>query len=82
MKVIVTADFYDLAASVGRRAGDVIEVPEDRGARLIEMRFAKAEGAKPERRRRRRRNRPRRRRRKRTDPTDGHGERGFELPMV
>ena len=48
MKVIVTQDFYDLTAYTGRRAGDVIEVPEDRGARLIEMRFAKAEGAKPE----------------------------------
>lgn len=48
MKVIVTKDFYDLTAFCGRRAGDVIEVPEDRGARLIEMRFAKAEGAKAE----------------------------------
>lgn len=48
MKVIVKQDFYDLTAFTGRRAGDVIEVPEDRGARLIEMRFAEAEGAKPE----------------------------------
>lgn len=48
MKVIVTKDFYDLTAFCGRRAGDVIEVPEDRAARLIEMRFAKAEGAKAE----------------------------------
>ena len=46
MKVIVMQDFYDLTAFVGRRAGDVIEVPEDRGADLIEMRFAKAEGAR------------------------------------
>ena len=44
MKVIVTKDFYDLAAFTGRRAGDVIEVPEDRGAKLIGMQFAKAEG--------------------------------------
>jgi len=48
MKVTVTKDFYDLKAFCGRLAGDVIEVPEDRGARLIEMRFAEAEGAKPE----------------------------------
>lgn len=48
MKVTVTQDFYDLKAFCGRRAGDVIEVPEDRGAMLIKMRFAKAEGAKPE----------------------------------
>jgi len=48
MKVTVTQDFYDLTAYTGRRAGDVIEVPEDRGAMLIKMRFAKAEGAKPE----------------------------------
>jgi hypothetical protein len=48
MKVIVTQDFYDLKAFCGRRAGDVIEVPEDRGARLIEIRFAKAEGVKLE----------------------------------
>ena len=48
MKVIVKQDFYDLAANTGRRIGDVIEVPEDRGAKLIEMRFAEAEGAKPE----------------------------------
>ena len=48
MKVIATKDFYDLTAFVGRRAGDVIEVPEDRGARLNEMRHAKEEGAKPE----------------------------------
>lgn len=47
MKLIVTADFYDLVAFVGRRAGDVIEVPEDRAAQLIEMRFAVAEGAGP-----------------------------------
>jgi hypothetical protein len=46
MKVIVTKDFYDLTAFTGRRAGDVIEVPEDRGAKLIEMRFAEAEGQK------------------------------------
>ena len=46
MKVIVMQDFYDLTAFVGRRAGDVIEVPEDRGADLIEMRFAKVEGAR------------------------------------
>lgn len=46
MKVIVTQDFYDLKAFCGRRAGDVIEVPEDRGTRLIEIRFAEAEGVK------------------------------------
>ena len=46
MKVIVTKDFYDLTAFCGRRAGDVIEVPEDRAAGLIEMRFAEAEGVK------------------------------------
>lgn len=46
MKVIVTHNFYDLKAFVGRQAGDVIEVPEDRGAKLIEMRLVKAEGAK------------------------------------
>lgn len=45
MKVIATVDFYDMAANTGRRAGDVIEVPEDRGARLIGMKFARAEGA-------------------------------------
>jgi hypothetical protein len=48
MKVTVTQDFYDMTAFKGRRAGEVIEVPEDRGARLIGMLFAKAEGAKPE----------------------------------
>ena len=48
MKVTATQDFYDLTAFTGRRAGEVIEVPEDRGARLIEMRLAKAEDAKPE----------------------------------
>lgn len=48
MKVIVTENFYDMAAFTGRRVGDVIEVPEDRGAKLIEMRFARAEGAEPE----------------------------------
>lgn len=48
MKVTVTQNFYDLAAFKGRRAGEVIEVPEDRGARLIEMRLAKAEGETPE----------------------------------
>lgn len=47
MKLIVTADFYDLVAFECRRAGDVIEVPEDRAAQLIEMRFAAAEGARP-----------------------------------
>ena len=47
MKVIVTQNFYDLTAHKGRRAGDVIEVPEDRGATLIRIRFAKAEGGKP-----------------------------------
>lgn len=47
MKVIVKKDFYDLTAFTGRRAGEVIEVPEDRGAKLIEMRFADAEGGKP-----------------------------------
>lgn len=47
MKVTVKTDFYDLTAFVGRRAGDVIEVPEDRAAKLIEMRFAEAEGARP-----------------------------------
>ena len=47
MKVIAARDFYDLTAFCGRRAGEVIEVPEDRAARLIEMRFAEAEGAKP-----------------------------------
>ena len=48
MKVIAVRDFYDLVANKGRRIGDVIEVPEDRGARLIEMRLAEAECAKPE----------------------------------
>lgn len=48
MKVIVMQDFYDLTAFCGRRAGDVIEVPEDRGADLIKKQLAKAEGAKPE----------------------------------
>ena len=48
MKVTVTRDFYDLLALTGRRAGEVIEVPEDRGARLIEMRLAKAKSEKPE----------------------------------
>lgn len=48
MKVIVTRDFYDLKAFVGRQIGEVIEVPEDRGARLIEMRLAKAEAQKAE----------------------------------
>ena len=48
MKVTVTKDFYDLTAFTGRRAGDVIEVPEDRGTRLIKLKFAKAEGAEPE----------------------------------
>lgn len=46
MKVTVTKDFYDLKAFMGRRAGDVIEVPEDRGAELIRRKFAKPE--KPE----------------------------------
>ena len=48
MKVTVTRDFYDLEAFTGRRAGDVIEVPEDRGTRLIKLKFAKKEGMKPE----------------------------------
>ena len=48
MKVTVTRDFYDLTAFTGRRAGDVIEVPEDRGTRLIKLKFAKEIGAKPE----------------------------------
>lgn len=48
MKVIVIKDFYDLMAYKDRRAGDVIEVPEDRGARLIGLRFAKAKDAEPE----------------------------------
>lgn len=48
MKVIITRNFYDLTAFMGRQAGDVIEVPEDRGARLIEMQFAEAKGVKPE----------------------------------
>ena len=48
MKVIAVKDFYDLTAFTGRRAGDVIEVPEDRGAKLIAMQFAKAEAAKAE----------------------------------
>ena len=48
MKVTVIQSFYDLKAFTGRRAGEVIEVPEDRGARLIGMRLAKAEGEKPE----------------------------------
>lgn len=47
MKVIVTQNFYDLTAFCGRRAGDVIEVPEDRAAKLISMLLAKAEGAEP-----------------------------------
>jgi len=48
MKVIVTKDFYDLTVFCGRRAGEVIEVPEDRGANLIKKQLVKAEGAKPE----------------------------------
>ena len=48
MKVIVTKDFYDLTAFAGRRAGDVIEVPEDRGADLIKKQLVKAESVKPE----------------------------------
>ena len=48
MKVIVTKDFYDMKVFCGRRAGDVIEVPEDRAAGLIVMRFAKAKGVEPE----------------------------------
>ena len=48
MKVTVTRDFYDLMAFTGRRAGDVIEVPEDRGTRLIKLKFVKAECVKPE----------------------------------
>ena len=47
MKVIAARDFYDLTAFCGRRVGEVIEVPEDRAARLIEMRLADAEGTKP-----------------------------------
>ena len=43
MKVTVIRDFYDLKAFIDRKAGDVIEVPEDRGAKLIAMLFAKAE---------------------------------------
>lgn len=48
MKVIVTKDFYDLTVFCGRRAGEVIEVPEDRGANLIKKQLVKAEGAKLE----------------------------------
>lgn len=48
MKVTVIRDFYDLATFTDRKVGDVIEVPEDRGAKLIAMLFAKAEGAKTE----------------------------------
>ena len=48
MKVTVIKDIYDLTAFKGRRAGEVIEVPEDRGIRLIGMLLAKAEGAKSE----------------------------------
>ena len=48
MKVTVIKDFYDLAAFTGRRTGEVIEVPEDRGTRLIGMRLVKAGEAKPE----------------------------------
>ena len=48
MKVTVTRDFYDLEALKGRRTGDVIEVPEDRGTRLIKLKFAKEESMKPE----------------------------------
>ena len=48
MKVIVTKDFYDLTAFCGHRVGEVIEVPEDRGADLIKKQLVKAEGAKPE----------------------------------
>ncbi|MBR4165866.1 MAG: hypothetical protein IKR43_06470 [Lachnospiraceae bacterium] len=43
MKVIALTDFFDLAVMIGRRAGEAIEVPEDRGTRLIAMRLAKAE---------------------------------------
>lgn len=46
MKVIATCDFYDLKAFVGRQAGEVLEVAEDRGAELIEKRLAKAEAPK------------------------------------
>ena len=45
MKVIAVKDFYDLTAFVGRKAGEAIEVPEDRGAKLIAMKFAEAEKA-------------------------------------
>ncbi len=50
MKVIATCDFYDQKAFVGRTAGEVFEVAEDRGTDLIEKRLAKAEApkAKPE----------------------------------
>lgn len=47
MKVTVTQNFYDMAAFTGRRVGEVLEVPEDRGARLIGMRLVKA-GKVPE----------------------------------
>ena len=48
MKVTVIQNFYDLTTFTDRRTGEVIEVPEDRGARLIEMRLAEVEGARPE----------------------------------
>ena len=48
MKVTVIQNFYDLTAFTGRRVGEVIEVPEDRGTRLIGMKLARAEGGEPE----------------------------------
>ena len=86
MKVTVTQDFYDLTALTGRRAGDVIEVPEDRGTRLIEMRLAKAEGEKPEKaeepKAKQAAKTAAKKTARKTDPKDGHGERGSKLPTV
>jgi hypothetical protein len=48
MKVTVIRAFYDLKTFTDRKVGDVIEVPEDRGSKLIAMLFAKAEGVKAE----------------------------------
>lgn len=86
MKVTATKDFYDMTAFKGRRAGDVIEVPEDRGIQLIAMRLAKAEVVKPEKaegpKAKPAAKTAAKKTVKRTDPTDGHGERGHKIPMA
>lgn len=86
MKVTVTQDFYDLTAFTGRKKGEVFEVPEDRGTRLIEMRLVKAEGVKPEKAETAKAKPAAKATAKKTvkksDPTDGHGELGRELQMA